>query len=297
MPDEQTMQSLYRNEEQWARQAAASWLGRPEVREAVEAALPEAARILEPLARHLHDQVQITRFCWRVCGVGARFPDGTEEPNPFDPAAPGAWVLTRAEFEAARVIAASFHQLVQSVARVLEQHDVPIDAQWASDQVVIAVLLLLPLVGYEVPWDADPHELADQLQPPGVSAIERNGRGTSARDGRSDTMARNADRIRKTIREEAGGHQLHRPYAAATGHRATRKDTAIRRSALAQVLAEHPGVTVSKLLQQWDFSERTAGGRLRCELTRRLAAEGLPAPDKPSRSALHNDLKSMREPA
>jgi hypothetical protein len=74
--------------------------------------------------------------------------------------------------------------------------------------VVIAVLLLLPLAGYEVPWDADPRDLVEQLQPPGVSAIARDGRGASARDGRSDAMARYADRIRKTIREEAGAARI-----------------------------------------------------------------------------------------
>ncbi|GGR05506.1 hypothetical protein [Kitasatospora griseola] len=128
MSDEQR-QSWYRNEEDWARKTAATWLGRPEVRQAVEAALPEAARILKPLAPHLVNQVQVMRFCWRVCGIGGRFLDGTEEQNPFEPAAPDAWVLTQAELEAASFIAAEFHRLIRLVADVLQRAGVPVDTE------------------------------------------------------------------------------------------------------------------------------------------------------------------------
>jgi hypothetical protein len=82
-----------------------------------------------------------------------------------------------------------------------------------GDQAVLAVLLLLPELGYLIPWGGKIHEFAEVLQPPGVSAFTPDGRSASARDGRPDGMARNADRIRKLIRAENGGRELQVPYA------------------------------------------------------------------------------------
>ncbi|MFJ5534926.1 hypothetical protein [Streptomyces sp. NPDC093261] len=293
MVDERAAVKWYRKEEQWARQVAASWLGLPAVREAVEAAASTAAEIVAPLARHMVSQVEMTRFCWRVCDITPSFPDGSEGPNPFDPAAPGAWPLTDAERELAGYIAAAFHRLVQVVMQVLDRAEVHVDAPWGPDQAVIAVLLLLVADGYAVAWD-DARLLADQLQPPGVSAITPDGRSTSARDGRSEEMARNADRIRKLVRERVGGRDLRRPYAAANGRRAQPRPTVIRRQVLKEIIDDNPGVTVELLRRTWGNSEEKVGGRLRCELTRRLAAEGFPAPDKPSKSALSNDLRTLK---
>ena len=90
-------------------------------------------------------------------------------------------------------------------------------------------------------------------------------------------MARNADRIRKHIRAENGGRELHAPYAQGTG-RALPRATVIRR----EVLADNPTVTVSQILMTYDKSDRTPGGRLRHQLKQRLEAEGRrPVPDKP----------------
>lgn len=293
MADEQTVVKWYRNEEEWARQVAASWLGHSAVRETVEAAAPKAAEIVAPLARHMVSQVEITRFCWRVCSIGATYPDGSESPNPFDPAAPGAWRLTDTEREAAGYIAAAFHQVVMLVVQVLDHAEVHVDAPWGPDQAVIAVLLLLVADGYEVAWD-DARLLADQLQPPGVSAISSDGRWTSARDGRPEVMARNADRIRKLVRERAGGRELRRPYAAANGQRAQPQPTVIRRQVLKEIIADNPRVTVELLRRTWDNSDQTVGGRLRHELTRRLTAADFPAPDKPSKSTLSNDFRALK---
>ncbi|GGR05513.1 hypothetical protein GCM10010195_71020 [Kitasatospora griseola] len=104
---------------------------------------------------------------------------------------------------------------------------------------MIGVLLLLPLIGYAVPWDADPRYLADQLQPPGVSAIERNGRSTPARDGRTDEQARNADRIRRHIRAENGGQDLRAPYAGGAP-RVIPKPTQIRREIIKEIYTDRP---------------------------------------------------------
>lgn len=287
------MEKWYRNEEEWARQVAASWLGHPAVRVAVETAAPKAGEIVAPLARHLLSQVEITRFCWQVCGIGPSFPDGTVGPNPFDPAAPGAWLLTEEEREAAGYIAAAFHQLVKLIVQVLDRAEVHVDAPWGSDQALIAVLLLLVADGYEMTWD-NPVVLADELQPPGVSAISPDGRTTSARDGRSEVMARNADRIRKLVREQAGGREFRRPYAAATGRRAQPRPTVIRRQLLKELIADKPDVTVQLLRTTWDHSDRTAGGWLRRELTRRLASEGFQAPSKPSKTTLSDDFRALK---
>ncbi|MGF1431060.1 hypothetical protein [Kitasatospora sp. LaBMicrA B282] len=297
MVDKQVVAKWHLNEEQWVQQVAASWLGDAAVRTEVEAAAPAAAGIVAPLVRHLVSQVEITRFCWRVCGIGALYPDGSKSPNPFDPDAPGAWQLRDDERTQAGYVAAAFHQLVKLVVETLEGAGVHVDAPWGSDQSVIAVLILLVAEGsYQIPW-SDARLLAQYLQPPGVSAISPDGRSASARDGRSDEMARNVDRIRKAVRERAGGRDLRRPYAAARGHRSEPRPTVLRRQVLQEILADDPTVKVERLRRTWDLSKNTAGGRLRYELTTRLAAEGLPAPNKPSKATLFNDFQVLRADA
>ncbi|WP_034088899.1 hypothetical protein [Streptacidiphilus albus] len=293
MVDEQAVAKWHLNEEQWAQQVAASWLGDPAVRAVVEAAAPAAAQIVAPLVRHMVDQVEITRFCWRVCDIGALYPDGSESLNPFDPAAPGAWQLSDDERTLAGYVAAAFHQLVKLVVEKLEEAGVHVDAPWGSDQAVVAVLLLLEAEGsYQLPW-GDARLLAEHLQPPGVSAITPDGRSTSARDGRSDEMARNVDRIRKAVRERAGGRDHRRPYAAARGQRSEPRATVLRREVLKEILDDDPTMKVEWLRRTWDLSKEKPGGRLRCELTARLAAEGLPAPNKPSRATLFKDFQVL----
>ena len=91
---------------------------------------------------------------------------------------------------------AVFHSLVRTVAAQVCDVGVPLDPRWDGDQAVLAVLMLLPELGYLIPWDGKIDEFAEVLQPPGVSAFTPDGRSASARDGRPDSMARNADRIR-----------------------------------------------------------------------------------------------------
>ncbi|HET6190623.1 MAG TPA: hypothetical protein VFE59_26935 [Trebonia sp.] len=189
-------------------------------------------------------------------------------------------------------IAAAFHLLVQAVATVLHNAGVPLDHGWEGDQAILATLLLLPALDYKIPWEGKIDEFAAEIQPPGVSAFAPDGRSASARDGRPDAMARNADRIRKHIRTGSDGRELHVPYAEGTGRKPPRA-TVIRREILAEILADDPAVTVPQILNTYDYSDRTPGGRLRRELKRRLEAEGRPVPGKPSQSALYDDLAEI----
>lgn len=217
------------------------------------------------------------------------YPDGSEEPNPFDPQGPAPWPLAERERELAEYIAAAFHLVVRTVAAELRDAGVPLDPEWDGDQAILAVLLLLPALGYLIPWDGEIGEFAEGIQPPGVSAFTRDGRSASARDGRPDDMARNADRIRKLIRAENGGCELHVSYAQGTG-RAKPRATVIRREVLAEIMADDPAVTVSQILRSYDYSNRTPGGRLRHQLRQRLEAEGCPGPGKPAQSVLYDDV-------
>jgi hypothetical protein len=79
------------------------------------------------------------------------------------------------------------------------------------------VLLLLPELGYLIPWDWKIDEFAEVLKPPGVSAFTPDGRSASARDGRPDGVGRNADGFRKLILGENGGREHYVPYARGTG--------------------------------------------------------------------------------
>jgi hypothetical protein len=285
---------LFEKEEQYARAAASSWIAHSAVRGALDVARPNAVAVTVLLLPHMADQVQCMRFCWRVCGIGPVYPDGSEEPNPFDPEGPAPWPLTKRERELAGYIAAGFHLLVRTVAAELCGAGVPLDPEWGGDQAVLAVLLLLPALGYLIPWGGKIGEFAEVLQPPGVSAFTPDGRSASARDGRPDDMARNADRIRKLIRAEKGGRELHVPYAHGTG-RGKPRATVIRREILGEILADDPTVTVPRILGTYDYSDRTPGGRLRRQLRQRLEAEDCPVPGKPSQSVLYDDLAFLSD--
>jgi hypothetical protein len=143
---------LFAKEEQYAKAAASSWIAHPAVRGALDTARPHAVAVTATLLPHMTNQVQCMRFCWRVCGIGPVYPDGSQEPNPFDPKGPAPWPLTKSERELAGYIAAAFHLLVRTVAAGLCDAGVPLDRDWEGDQAVLAVLLLLPELGYLIPW-------------------------------------------------------------------------------------------------------------------------------------------------
>jgi hypothetical protein len=86
------------------------------VRPAITATAAAAPAMVEEFPPYLVNQVQISRFCWRVCQISPVYPDGSEEPNPFDPGGPEAWPLTERVRHLAGYVAAYFHRLVVAVA-------------------------------------------------------------------------------------------------------------------------------------------------------------------------------------
>ena len=65
-------------------------------------------------------------------------------------------------------------------------------------------------------------------------------------------MARNADRIRKHIRADNGGLELHVPYSQGTG-RALPRGTAIRREVLGEIMADLAGLAALALVLVHDI--------------------------------------------
>ena len=145
----------------------------------------------------------------------------------------------------------------------------PLDPEWNGDQAILAVLVLLPALGYLIPVGRGDRRVRRGNPAAGVSAFIRDGRSASTRDGRPDDMARNADRIYKLIRAENCGRELHVSYAQGTG-RAKPRATVIRREVLAEIMADDPAVTVSQISRSYGYSNRTPGGRLRQRLDGRL---------------------------
>jgi hypothetical protein len=293
VPDEK-LHAWFKAEDTYARATAASWIGHPQVRQVLDEARPSAVTACDFLLRYMHNQIQTSRFCWWVCRIGTLLPDGREDHGPFRSDSADPWLLTEQEREVAGYLAALFHQkVVLVVAQELAEAGVPLDPEWSGDQAVLALLLLLPAVGYDIPWDGSIAEFADQIQPPGVSAFDAAGRSTSARDGRPEKMAINADRIRKDFRQRKGAPDL-KPRYAAGEQRATWRLTAKRREILTVIISEHPEITVQAVLMTYDFSEKQPGGRLRHQLKEWCEAEGLGEPDKPSETTLYNDFAEIR---
>lgn len=291
---DEKLHTWFKAEETYARATAASWIAHPRVRQVLDEVRPAAVTACDFLMRYMHNQIQTTRFAWWVCGMGTLLPDGAEDHGPFRGDSPDPWPLTEQERAVAGYFAAFFHQrVVLAVAQDLAEAGVPLDPEWSGDQAILAVLLLLPAAGYEIPWDGPIAEFADQMQPPGVSAFTPDGRSTNARDGRPEKMAINADRIRKGIRKRHGAPDLQSRYAAGE-QRATWRLTAKRREILAEIISEQPEVTVQAILMNYGLSEKYPGGRLRHRLKEWCEAEGLPEPDRPSESTLYNDFAEIR---
>jgi hypothetical protein len=278
---------FFRNEEQYAAAALAGWAGHPALPSVVERRRVAAETTTMLFERYLADQVQVLRFCCRIFDISFRYPDGSEEPNPFDPQDPEGWPLSPAERAAAGRSAADFRAVVTFTASDLVQAGVPLDPGWDGDRVIIAELLLLPrAAGHAIPWSDAPAVLAARLQPPGISAVYRDGRTTTSRDGRSERAAINIDRIRRDYRARQGARALPMPYAGGQPRKAPRQQA--RRDALRTVRARFPDASVALILQTYDYSAQTPGGYLRTLLAER---PGAPQP-KPSPSTLHADLSA-----
>ncbi len=278
----------YADEERFGIDGFAAWIGHPGVRSVIEGRREAAETATVLFARHLVDQVQVLRFCSRVFDIGARCPDGAQEPNPFDSTSPGQWPLTLTRRVGADRAVGAFRAVVCFAVSDLVHGGVPLDPGRDEDRVVVAQLLLLPRAGHEIAWDDPAAELAGKLQPPDVSAIFRDARGAIARDGRSQRAATNIEGIRQRIRAEQGRASLRVAYAHGQP-RATPKPVVARRDAVRQVLARFPDATVARVRQTYASTGGTPGGYLRTLLTASLGS----APAKPSATTLHDDFRVL----
>jgi hypothetical protein len=279
---------FFRNEEQYAAAALAAWAGHPALPPGIERRRVAAETTTMLFERYLADQVQVLRFCCRIFDISYHYPDGSEESNPFDPQDPQCWPLSPAERASASRSAADFRAVVTFTASDLAQAGVPLDPGWDGDRVIIAQLLLLPRAsGHAIPWSDAPAVLAARLQPPGISAVYRDGRTTTSRDGRSERAAINIERIRRDYRARQGGRALPMPYAGGQPRKAPRQQA--RRDALRAVRARFPDASAARILRTYDHTARTPGGYLRTLLAER---PGAPQP-KPSPSTLYADIRAL----
>jgi hypothetical protein len=278
--------TLFHQEERWARAAAVTWLRHPKVRNVVVGNMPLAEQIVAPLGPLLPDQIAVDRFCNRVFGLGAAAPDWTLDPNPFDQLNR----LDDAERTQIEAVMRLFGTLVVNLVAALAATGVPIDPGHATDRAAFGCLLLL-----EVDWSAPPEQIAENLQPGGVSLFTTDGRADFARDGRTGQMATTADAIRRGLRTDAGGRELHVAYAGGQ-KRKPPSTQAARQQALGELwgMPDFRGTTVPRVLQQWKGSRSDrAGVWLKKRITDLLGWQ----PSKPSDSSLRRDLADLGLPA
>lgn len=274
---------LFANEETWGRAAYLAWARHPATRQTIDRWQPAARTATAPLARFLADQLPRIRFCAQVFSIAGYYPDGSLEPNPFDPATPDAWPLTPDERAISGYVAAAFAHVTELVLAELAAAGVPVDAGAPMDQANVGQLLITA----EIPWDLPTDEFAAMMQPFGLSGIDRDGRRATHRDGRPIRTARNIEQIRQIVRTAHGAAPKPMAYRGGS-RRATPKPVLARREALRIARDRFPTATPATILQTFDHGERTPGGLFRRELRQRI-----PTASKPNRSTLHNDLKAL----
>jgi hypothetical protein len=69
------LERRYEVEEGQGRAALAGWVSHPLVRKVIETTRPFAELTVEPLSRHLVDQVAVTRLVLRVFDAAVMYPD------------------------------------------------------------------------------------------------------------------------------------------------------------------------------------------------------------------------------
>lgn len=274
----------FRAEEERALASLAGWIGHQAIPGVIQQAAPQAAAAVAPVRRHLTDQVEVIGFSWFVMNIAAVLPGWT--------IASHTWQLTPQEHAAMGTVKTAFHTVVAATADTLTAAGVPLVPSWPGDLAIVAELLLLKVIGINVPWDTEPHELADLLQPPPASAIEADAGGTRARRGTSERGERDATGLRRGYETHLHGRQPAAPYAGG-GTRAVPTTTQARRDALSQVLAAFPDVTAAQIRTTYqqraykpDRTPATPGGLLRA-----LLGKTLPCP---ARSTLAADLAQIR---
>jgi hypothetical protein len=147
-------------------------------------------------------------------------------------------------------------------------------------------------MGFTVPWEMAPHQLAEALQPPGGGAILVGANGTAFRRGTSERAERNSTGLRRGYEEYLAGSRPRAPYAEG-GTRATPSRTQHRRAALAQVLREFPEATPAQIMNTYRRPPSRSGGQpINPGGCLWKLLDG--AQPCPSKSPLASDLKILR---
>ena len=281
----------FQAEEQLAIDTVAQWIGHPSVRPVIERRQGTAEAAVWPIARHLTDQEQVARLCWRVYGIAGVGTDWSIRRG-------APWMLTPAEMSVIERVEADLRGTVELAIHELHCAGVGLDPAWAGDHAVVAELLLLAL---SIPWDLPPGELASNLNPPPIGAIHIDAGGTRHRRWAGEQAEGNITALRRGYEKHLHGPPPRAPYAGG-GTRALPKSTRRRREALRQVLERWPDVRASQIYTTFgDHTLRrgaeaaTPGGYLRQLLEKDIdPAETV---KRPKKSTLHDDLRVLREDA
>lgn len=276
----------FRAAEQNGTATLAGWVGHAAVRGIIERHKDDAEGVVSPIARHLTDQKQVTRFCWYTYGIAGIGPDWQLRRD-------APWMLDPVEQRLFGRVVTLFRTVVRMTVSELADAGVPVVSAWAGDHATVGEMLLL-----DVPWDLPAEELAEGLNSPGNGALDVNAGGTSVRIGIGEPAESNLGAIRRKYEQHLHGPRRRAPYAGG-GKRKDRYTTTERREALAQVLEAFPDVTASKIVATFGSYTRLPGGRagspggyLR-QLLQKNAEPG-DLPRCPARDTLHKDLVALR---
>lgn len=274
----------FREEEERAIASLAGWIGHPATPAIIKDAAASVVTAIAPVSHHLSEQREVIPFCWGAFGIAAVDPGWTLRGH--------TWLLTAAERAAIEPARATLRSITGTVADALVSAGVPLDPGWPGDLAVIAELVVLEAVGIAIPWEMAPRELADGLQPPPISAIQIDARGTEHRRGISERAERNAGALRRSYEQHLQGPHPPAPYAGGS-KRATPRPTRQRQAALREVLAAFPEATASTIRATYQArafrpggAPATPGGYLRHLLDGRQPC--------PSKTTLTADLNALR---
>jgi hypothetical protein len=274
----------FREEEELGVACLAGWVGHPAVRPAILAAVPPTASAIARIEGHLDGQIDVIYFCRGAFGMGMVEPGWVRRSR--------TWMLTFAERAAAELARAAICDIARAVARELAEAGARVDPEWGGDLTVIAEIAVMEAAGFSVRWDLPPRELAEALQPPGISAIQADARGTEHRRGISERAERNAGALRRSYERHLLGPKAPAPYAHG-GTRGLRHTTLRRLEALRAVLTAFPNVTAPAIRSTYhgsalrqDGSPATPGGYLRHLLGGKHRC--------PSATTLTDDLNALR---
>jgi hypothetical protein len=237
----------FRTEEKLGVASLAGWIGHPAVQPAITTAAPYAAVAVAPLDAHLEGQPDVIRFCWGAFEMGAVEPGWIRRGH--------SWMLTPLERTAVEPARAAVRRIARVTARKIANAGSRIDPEWSGDLAVIAELAVMEgVLGFTVPWHLSPRKLAEVMQPPGVSAIDADARGTKHRRWISERAERNAGALRRSYEQHLLGEpKPPAPYAGG-GTRSSRKTTLRRLDAMRTVLAAFPNVTASDIRSSYHGS-------------------------------------------